>query len=682
MPSARSDRPAERSRRKESGARARRRNEPLDDKDREHMARKNANQRGPNMRRRRHRRTKSMVVENRIQTPRGSVAQMLPKRERSRGRSREREVKPQVREKPCRTTAQHKEGGRHSKSPAAGRKQRSKTPKRKRSASEKRRESLKKSYNPQPMTPVVAGIVEPPPGTWTKPPLCKPEVVDPSKGSSERPSPIVIPPASPFAGVSTPDRIESSPERTESSPERTGSSPETKRHPRQGSPEPANECDDEKSNDSSRSSRCWRNPQRMPTTPPRCPSRSRELHVARLAQDSQSRQRRRQSSAYPRDIVPRWERQTHNRAHQPQWMQSHWIQPHQPQQDWTPQPQAQYNGPRWWSQYYATARPIPTEDTGAINIVYTYVGEGCNIVELALDLRNVAPTFLVLCCFDWQMAQQMQTELMKKPVGLPYYGGRGPRPGPDELQYSYTCTSSHELIIAGRTSCIPEVHVLEEMLSPDGGHVLVVGSQSYVKVQGEYDWTLAVFGLPSRRGRGESWGAVADVMLDNSVRVMVGEFGGTAFWAGQSRLEQLMEATRGRMQSHACAIRLKPDEDDDTHAASAGESATTAFVVNGPVSRVRWKNPYSTIMRDMNAGNPTIDDASSNWSCIRRVWEKPLQSEFAAARRLWVYMGSKTSTRSETGQAQRRVRANVRAARNAGHARNATHGGRKRQLPW
>ena len=662
MPSASSHKPAARSRSKYTRARVRRRDETRDDKDRERRARKNVNHRSPSKRRARHRRTTSTVVEKSIKdgpAPRGSVSLQLPKREDSRRRSKEREVRARGREKPCRTTAQHKEGGRDSKSPAAGRKQRIEIPERKRSA--ERQKSLKKSYTPQPLKPVVAGSVEMPPGTWIDPPdftRWKYVRVEPSGSSSENHSPIFVPRPDAFAGLSSPEPKKSSP-----GPVRhpTESSPEPKRHPKQSSPEPAKDCADENSNASyrSKSSPYWRRSVPRPTTPPRRRSRSREVHVARVAQDSQSRQHRRQSSASHGAIVPVQDRQTRNRAHQPRRRQSHSIQRHQPQLlDWAPPPPWQQNNPWSWRHSIVPAQPMPPEDlTGAINIIYTYVGEDCDIVELARDLRNVAPTFIVLCCCDWTTAQQMQTELMKEPVGEPTRAGgeQRPRPGPDELQYSYVCVTGKELIIAGRASCVSEVYISDFTVTPDGRRVLVAGSQSYVPVQGIYDWTLAAFGQPSSCGSGD-WDDVATAMVDHSVRVMAGEFGGTAFWAGQSGLEELLAATRRRIQANVCAIRLEPDENDDTHAESAGERGTTAFVVNGPIGSVANRNPYSAIMRHLGEGHSTMSDASSNWRSIQRVWEKPLQEEFAATRRIRVFIGSKSSTRSAGGHARRRVR--------------------------
>ena len=49
--------------------------------------------------------------------------------------------------------------------------------------------------------------------------------------------------------------------------------------------------------------------------------------------------------------------------------------------------------------------------------VYVYVGAEANIDQVAVDLRNQAPTVLIVCCSDENAAARMKALLSEKAVG-------------------------------------------------------------------------------------------------------------------------------------------------------------------------------------------------------------------------------------------------------------------------
>ena len=51
-----------------------------------------------------------------------------------------------------------------------------------------------------------------------------------------------------------------------------------------------------------------------------------------------------------------------------------------------------------------------------------YVGKEANIDEVAVDLRNQAPTVVLVCCCDGEVAMLMQTALSKAAVDNKTHG--------------------------------------------------------------------------------------------------------------------------------------------------------------------------------------------------------------------------------------------------------------------
>ena len=216
-------------------------------------------------------------------------------------------------------------------------------------------------------------------------------------------------------------------------------------------------------------------------------------------------------------------------------------------------------------------------------MIYMSVSSDTNIVKVTEDVRNVGPILVVVCCSDPVQAEEMYLQLVKTQIGPPpdWKQGQGPRPPPDKLQYRYRCSITNAIIVAGRTNLVEDIKLQELKRTPDGAEVNFVSLRVNNKVQGIDRWVLAVFGHQSSQCSRENWDDLGDAMMLNSVRLMVGDFGGRNVFSGASGLEQLLVAVRRHMQTHVCALELEPDED---HADRAGETSTRAIVVNGPVA--------------------------------------------------------------------------------------------------
>ena len=302
-------------------------------------------------------------------------------------------------------------------------------------------------------------------------------------------------------------------------------------------------------------------------------------------------------------------------------------------------------------------------DDGAMNMIYMSTSPDSSIVKVAEDVRNVGPILVVVCCSDDVQAEEMYVQLVKNQIGPPtgWKQGQGPRPPPDKLQYRYRCSIINEIIVGGRINLVEDIKLQELKRTPDGAEVNFVSLRVNNNVQGIDRWVLAVFGHQSSQCSRDSWDDLGDAMMLNSVRLMVGDFGGRNVFSGASGLEQLLVAVRRHMQTHVCALELEPDEG---HADRAGETSTRAIVVNGPVTSPPAPSKGSNAeMLLANLKGPA-NDSSSAWMSIKEYWTKQLEQEFRGTQRIFVYLGSWKSSRSPEAIERRRIEAIDRMKRN------------------
>ena len=199
------------------------------------------------------------------------------------------------------------------------------------------------------------------------------------------------------------------------------------------------------------------------------------------------------------------------------------------------------------------------------------------------------------------------------------------------------------------------------MHTPDGADVKFVSLKVNNEVQGIDKWVLAVFGHHSSQCGRHSLGEVGDAMVEYSVRVVAGEFGGRCVFSGSNALECTLQAVRRRMQAHLCALKLDPDED---HADRAGETSTCAIVVNGPVESPPAPNEGNNAEMLLAALKGPANDSSSAWKSLKEYWTKQLEQEFRGTQRMFVYLGSWKSSRSPEALERRAIEAVDRMKRN------------------
>ena len=104
-----------------------------------------------------------------------------------------------------------------------------------------------------------------------------------------------------------------------------------------------------------------------------------------------------------------------------------------------------------------------------MSVVYVYVGAEANIDQVAADLRHQAPTVLIVCCSDGDVALRMQTALSQEPVSRntesAYVGSRNKEV---DFQVLFGCVLFKELIVAGRLPVTKEVETKEKLATPGG----------------------------------------------------------------------------------------------------------------------------------------------------------------------------------------------------------------------
>ena len=181
-----------------------------------------------------------------------------------------------------------------------------------------------------------------------------------------------------------------------------------------------------------------------------------------------------------------------------------------------------WHRPYWW--YYpqkevprqTSHAPSTDQRPGAISCLYVYVGKEANLDEVAVDLRNQAPTILFVCCGDREVAKDMAIALSKKGVDNAPRGdggkgkGRGDKGGDggharaskEEFQVKFDCAQKEDLIIAGRSGIVKEVEMKECLLTPLGGWLLVAEVSFAVAVQQMLSFRVATIGLPVTRESG------------------------------------------------------------------------------------------------------------------------------------------------------------------------------------
>ena len=330
------------------------------------------------------------------------------------------------------------------------------------------------------------------------------------------------------------------------------------------------------------------------------------------------------------------------------------------------------------------------EGVGQIQCLYLAVDLQANIEEVAADVRNQAPTILLVCCECLDIAKQMVLALEKEPVknDLRGDGGKGkataPRLEVDKLQVQYTCWSRRNVIFAGRrgivTSCL-----MEATVHMPGQHPLVMAEISLsVCFQQMMSLKLALLDMDDvidRQGFADAftWDEVATALQTYAVRVVAGEFG--------DNLVTFLEKLRSRIAVDECVVEPFTHEGN-----GSSYLASSAMIITGPVGRfnlihTRGSGPWPkrtrnridqllpldsestwTELRQEFAPHPTKRftgsgrNGSRGWPPLQEVKQKKMEKVFPHTTKLSVFLGSRSSHRSAKAQETRFLKTVARLA--------------------
>ena len=128
-------------------------------------------------------------------------------------------------------------------------------------------------------------------------------------------------------------------------------------------------------------------------------------------------------------------------------------------------------------------------------VVYIYIEAEADIDEVAADVRNMAPTVLIVCCSDMAVAELMQTALCREEIDIPAPSWYKPkRRDPEYFQAQFDCVSFDDVIIAGRLPTTKEIDIEDIVITPDGRSVLIAEVGYHNSIQGQLTMRLAAFG--------------------------------------------------------------------------------------------------------------------------------------------------------------------------------------------
>ena len=332
--------------------------------------------------------------------------------------------------------------------------------------------------------------------------------------------------------------------------------------------------------------------------------------------------------------------------------------------------------------------PSTDQSPGNIACLYVYVDDEANVDEVAVDLRNQAPTILFVCCSDGEVAKSMAIALSKagvdnKPRGDGGKGkGRGAkaggvanqprgdggkgkgRPGrasKEDFQVMFHCVVQYELIIAGRAGIVKEVEIKDFFDIAAGGPLLIAEVGFAVSVQQMLSLRVALIGLPTMQVI-TPWGDFARALERRSARVLVGEF--------TDQLWPALEHLRKVISVRACAVEPCVRHDDTYWLASSamlvlGPVGSIKMLVDDDTGRTKWTPLSETrgcgvqlqepveeswkAMKYVLESLPFVgtegEDESQGWPVIASVKQKKAMTVLEHTKKLIVFMGSKDSRR-------------------------------------
>ena len=359
----------------------------------------------------------------------------------------------------------------------------------------------------------------------------------------------------------------------------------------------------------------------------------------------------------------------------------------------------------------STDEPPLAAGSGSIACFYAFVGENANIDEVAADIRNLGATIVFVVCHDASAAEVMEDALelegASRGDGGGSSAGKGKGKGKQranrtEFQAQFHVSRHEEIIIAGRVGIVKEVMVREAVATPGDGTIVIADVGLSVAVQQMLSIRVAALCVRKRVGTAaktlcealekeealeKRWKEVAQTVVSHSVRLIAGEFGETILAVTSAlrnyasarvcALEPYIESGSGRYWlGSASMLFIGPvDEvetaeasmadwpwmevgDTDTH--GSGEPRCGGYEIDPPTADV-WENLRSRLVDDRpkKKKDPFRDEARA-WPIFELIKQKKLTKVIPHTTKTLIYMGSKSSRRSNNSMKYRSKNARKR----------------------
>ena len=266
-------------------------------------------------------------------------------------------------------------------------------------------------------------------------------------------------------------------------------------------------------------------------------------------------------------------------------------------------------------------------------VVYIAVGEGANLLDVAVDIRKHGPQIAMIVCYSNFDAELLKTHLAaspKEPSEEDIRGGGGKR------ENEYTCEHSDCHVIAGRCGVVASVELRHQKAS-----VVVAEVTFNAQVCGQLLFRVASVKVDSLGSGGGDDSAVAESRTFESirevcnkyvVRIVAGEFG--------ANVGPFLRIMREKMETEVAAVSRYRVKGDDV------DCVTGSFIfVFGPTEKrtiledIKEKGPEDhgpglLVVSDLGLPPGALESSSEStrgggeeswtrgWSCLRQVKQK------------------------------------------------------------
>ena len=262
---------------------------------------------------------------------------------------------------------------------------------------------------------------------------------------------------------------------------------------------------------------------------------------------------------------------------------------------------------------------------------------------MASDLRNLAPSVLIACCWSSRQATSLGELLSERSFGtaLRGYGGEGGRSSEEDYQERFRWFSRGKILVGGRDGFVKEITNKGEWKTPRNGKMVVADIDFVVDVQGMMNMRVAAIvddsTVVERRHRDlETWNLLGEELLLKTVRVVAYKDSADGF------LNMLRDKCKHVQVSNMC-----------------GRQAS--LFVLGPIGKTKPQ-----FHKNLCSYNVTETDRTERWTKIQEVKLKMMQQREACAISTVVILGSNQGRRGVEGLERRHKRDERRVDKRGG----------------